>query len=143
MEGYEVITSDEQKLGPLVRAEGDYLIVEHGSLRKKQNAIPKIFAQVDDSEQVVRLTVSKELVEEGPEVRDGEFDREAVAAYYGLAETSFAPEEPDPYDPDWSEGHEGERLGREDEGERRARMLEGKTGTSQGGRQIIPSDSHE
>ncbi|HEX3268324.1 MAG TPA: hypothetical protein VHQ98_10115 [Gaiellaceae bacterium] len=143
MEGYDVITSDDQRLGQLVRAEGDYLIVEHGSLRKKRNAIPKIFAQVDDSEHVVLLTVSKELVEEGPEVKDGEFDHEAVAAYYGLAETTFAPETLDPDDPDWSEKHEEERLGAEREGERRARMLEGKSDSGPRGRQIIPSDSHE
>lgn len=143
MEGYDVITSDDQKLGTLVRVEGDHLIVEHGHVRKKQNAIPKIFAQVDDSARVARLTVSKELVEQSPEVTGGKFDHEAVNAYYGLAEDSYAAEAPDPDDPAWSEEHEGELAFDEREAERRARMIEGKTEAGPHGRQILPSDSHE
>src|SRR3954452_7772942 len=63
MEGYEVITSDEQKLGSVVEVKGENLIVERGLLRKTRHAIPKVFAEEDGAEQVVRLTVSEELVE--------------------------------------------------------------------------------
>jgi hypothetical protein len=41
---------------------------------------------------VVRLSISKELVEGSPAVEDGELDRRAVAAHYGLAEGEDAPE---------------------------------------------------
>ena len=141
MEGYEVITSDDEKLGQVARVEHGYLIVEHRHLLKgRQHAIPMAFAHADDSENVVRLSVSKTLIEDGPEVKDGEFDRQAVAEYYGLAD---GPIKLDPDDPAWSAEQENLRLGLEPDAQHRARMLEHKTGSSGGGRQIIPSDSHE
>ncbi len=141
MEGYEVITSDEFRLGHILRVEDDHLIVEEHDRHKRQFAVPLAFAGTDDSERIVTLTVSKDLVEAGPEVKDAEFDRQAVAEYYGLAD---GPIKLDPDDPAWSAEQENLRLGLEPEAEHRARMLQHKTGSSSGGgRQIIPSDSHE
>ena len=92
MEGYEVITSDDQKLGQVVSVGDGYLIVEHRHLLKERHhAIPLAFAHAEDAEQVVRLSVSKTLIEDGPEVKDGEFDRKAVAEHYGLAEGRSRP----------------------------------------------------
>src|SRR4029078_12217540 len=86
MDGYEVIGSDDGKLGHVVQVDGDFLIAEEGTLRKKRHAIPKAFAHPDDGEQVVRLTISKELVEDSPTFKEGEeLDRQATAAHYGLA----------------------------------------------------------
>ncbi len=141
MEGYEVITSDEFRLGHILRVEDDHLIVEEHHRHKRQFAVPLAFAGTDDAERVVTLTVSKDLVEGGPQVKDAEFDRQAVAEYYGLAD---GPIKLDPDDPAWSAEQENLRLGLEPEAEHRARMLQHKTGSSSGGgRQIIPSDSHE
>ena len=92
MEGYEVITSDEHNLGSVVDVKGDNLIVERGLLRKTRHAIPKVFAEEDSAEQVVRLTVSEELVENSPKLEDGEVDEQAVARHYGLAAGDPAPE---------------------------------------------------
>ena len=75
MEGYEVATSDEHELGRVTRVEDDHLIVEEHGRHKKQFAIPLAFAGADDAERLVTLTVSKELVEAGPGVKDGKFDR--------------------------------------------------------------------
>ena len=116
MEGYDVIGSDEGKLGHVVEVDGDFVIVEEGHLRKKRYAIPTAFAHPDDGEQVVRLTVSKELVEDSPTFKDGELDRQAAAAHYGLAEGYDAPEtkgygELTPDDPAWSAEQEGLRTG--------------------------------
>ena len=140
MEGYEVASSDEHTLGRVTRVEDEHLIVEEHGRHKKQFAIPLAFAGADDAARLVTLTVSKELVEAGPGVKDGKFDREAVAEYYGLAD---GPIKLDPDDPAWSAEQENLRLGLEPEAEHRARMLQHKTGSSGGGRQIIPSDSHE
>jgi hypothetical protein len=140
MEGYEVASSDEHTLGRVTRVEDDHLIVEEHGRHKKQFAIPLAFAGADDAERLVTLTVSKELVEAGPGVKDGMFDREAVAEYYGLAD---GPIKLDPDDPAWSAEQENLRLGLEPDAQHRARMLQHKTGSSGGGRQIIPSDSHE
>lgn len=80
MENYDVITSDEFTLGRVVRVEDDHLIVEeHHHRHKRQFAIPLVFTGADDAERVVSLTVSKELVENGPGVKGAEFDRQAVA----------------------------------------------------------------
>ncbi len=141
MEGYEVITSDEFRLGHILRVEDDHLIIEEHHRHKRQFAVPLAFAGTDDAERIVTLTVSKDLVEGGPQVKDAEFDRQAVAEYYGLAD---GPIKLDPDDPAWSAEQENLRLGLEPEAEHRARMLQHKTGSSSGGgRQIIPSDSHE
>jgi hypothetical protein len=149
MEGYEVITSDDEKLGQVARVEDGYLIVEHKHLLKaRQHAIPLAFAHAEDAEKVVRLSVSKKLIEDGPEVKDGEFDRQAVAEHYGLAEGFVAPEtlgdgELLPDDPGLSNEQEELRLGIEPEAQRMARMLKGDEEPGPRGRQIIPSDPHK
>src|SRR5919197_1320913 len=92
VEGYDVITSDEHKLGHVVGTMGDNLVVEHGMLHKTKHPVPKTFAHVDEGEQVVRLTISKEIVEEAPKVNGDELDELAVAEHYGLAAGFEAPE---------------------------------------------------
>ena len=87
MDGYDVVTFDEQKAGHVVGRSGPYLVVEHGALFKHRRPVPETFAAVDEDARVVRLTVSKEILESAPEVRDGEVDEAAAAAHYGLAES--------------------------------------------------------
>src|SRR4029079_18264445 len=117
MDGYEVIGSDDGKLGHVVQVDGDFLIAEEGTLRKKRHAIPKAFAHPDDGEQVVRLTISKELVEDSPTFKEGEeLDRQATAAHYGLADGYDDPEsegygEVTPDDPAWSADEQAARSG--------------------------------
>ena len=79
MEGYEVLTFDDQKAGTVVGREGQFLIVEHGSIFKHRRPVPDTFATTDEDAQVVRLTVSKEILETAPEVRDGRLDAAAAA----------------------------------------------------------------
>src|SRR4051812_24572352 len=92
MEGYEVITSDDRKAGHVVEVRGDNLILEHGLLLKRRHAVPKVLAHADDSENVVRLSVSSELVDASPKVDNGQVDQRAVAEHYGLAAGEPAPE---------------------------------------------------
>lgn len=148
MDGYQVIGSDDEKLGEVVASEGDLIVVESGLLRKTRHAIPKAFAHPDADERLVRLTVSKELVESSPPVEDEEIDHRAVAAHYGLAEGYADPEtkgygEVTPDDPAWSAELEGARSGVEPAAEQRARMREGDDEPGLRGRQIIPPDPHE
>jgi hypothetical protein len=147
MEGYEVIGSDGGKLGHVVEFEGDLLVIEEGRLRKARYAIPKAFAHPDDQEQVVRLTVSKELVEDSPPLKNGDLDHKAVAAHYGLAEGYDAPEtkgdgELTPDDPAWSAEQEQLRTGVEPAPKQRVESREGQE-TGVRGRQIIPPDPHD
>jgi hypothetical protein len=92
MDGYEVITSDEERAGRVVGRENGYVVVEHGHLRKHRRLVPDAFVHVDDGEGVVRLTVSKQIVETAPELHDGEVDMRAVARHYGLADGFDGPE---------------------------------------------------
>jgi hypothetical protein len=116
VEGYDVITSDEHKLGHVVGTIGDNVVVEHGTLRKTKHLVPKTFVHVDDGEQVVRLTVSKQIVEDSPKLNGDEPDEQAVAEHYGLAAGYADPEtlgdgELLPDDPAWSAEEEELRTG--------------------------------
>ena len=130
MQGYDVVTSDDHKVGHVVGTEGDLLIVEHGTIRKSKHAVPREVASADESEQVVRLTVSKDVFEEGPKAKNGdEIDKQAVAEYYGFAEGTAAPEtlgygELAEGDPGRSAEQEGQRHGQEAPEETRARIRE-------------------
>src|ERR1051326_561820 len=84
MERYDVRTIDGDKIGHVVGEDGEFLIIEHGLLKTK-HALPRVLAEVDDAEQIVRTTLSKDLVYDSPKV-DGEVDHAAVAEHYGLAE---------------------------------------------------------
>ena len=127
MEGYDVVTSDEKKAGTVVGEIGDNLIVEHGMLRKTRTALPRTFAEVHDSERVVRATVSKEIFDGAPAVHDDELDQQAVAAHYGLAE-GFADPESEGYgdtlpdDPGRSAEAQEQRTGVESAAQERAEV---------------------
>jgi hypothetical protein len=85
MEGYDVVTVDENKVGKVVGESGKFLIIEQGTLLKSKHALPRELAHVDESEQKVRVTVPKELVDDSPKVDDDGFDEWAAAEHYGLA----------------------------------------------------------
>jgi hypothetical protein len=94
VQGYDVVTSDGHKIGQVVEERDDCLIVEHGHVFKAKHAIPKTFTAVDDNEQVVHATITKDVFTDGPKVT-GEWDCEAVMHHYGLAETFAEPEDED------------------------------------------------
>ena len=84
MHGNDVVTIDGDKIGHVVDERDGYLIVEHGLLKTK-HALPQKFVEQDGDSGVLRTTLSKELVHNSPKV-NGDFDREAIAEHYGLAE---------------------------------------------------------
>jgi hypothetical protein len=84
MEGYDVVTYDDAKVGHVVGRQGMFLIVEHGSIFKHRRPVPETFATVDEEAHVVRLTVSREILEGAPEVEDDGVDEAAAAEHYGL-----------------------------------------------------------
>jgi hypothetical protein len=146
MEGYEVITSDEQNLGEVVDVKGENLIVERGLLRKSRHAIPKVFAEEDTSEKVVRLTVSEELVDNSPKLEDDEVDERAVAEHYGLAAGDPAPEtqgygELRPDDPARTAEDDQVRAGMETSAQQRVRIREGNEEPGLQGKPLIPPDT--
>jgi hypothetical protein len=90
MEGYEVVTTDDEKIGKVVGETGSYLIVEHGTIRKSKHALPREFAHVDEAEKQVRISVPKNVFADSPKL-NGELDEQAVAEHYGLVSSAPTP----------------------------------------------------
>ena len=129
MEGYDVVTVDDQKIGKVVGESGTFLIVEQGALLKSKHPLPREFAHVDESEEQVRVTVPKEIVADSPKIDDGDFDQQAAAEYYGLAPSPGPGTEgygaSEAGDPSRSSEEQAARQGLEPAEEQRARMREG------------------
>jgi hypothetical protein len=88
MNGYDLITAvDDKQWGTVVDRQDDFLIVEHGTLRKHRYAVPMSSVDVDEEAKEARTTLSGELIGESPKVDHG-FERETVERHYGLGETS-------------------------------------------------------
>jgi hypothetical protein len=90
LEGYDVVTIEDEKVGKIVGTRGDNLIVESGTLRKTKHLLPRTFTSVDEAGGIVRMSISKDLFDGSPKV-NGEADERAIAEYYGLAEGYEAP----------------------------------------------------
>ncbi len=88
MQGYDVVTHDNEKVvGHVVEKVGGNYIVEQGTLRKTKHALPEQFAHVDEAGRRLVITVPKDLLDDSPKV-NGDVDEDAVAAHYGLADTT-------------------------------------------------------
>jgi hypothetical protein len=128
MQGYDVVTVDDHKIGKVVGESGQFLIVEQGALLKSKHPLPREFAHVDESEQQVRVTVPKEIVSDSPKI-DDDFDERAAAEYYGLTPSSGPGTEgygtSDAGDPSRSSEEQAARQGLEPAEEERARIREG------------------
>lgn len=96
MEGQEIVTSDDQKLGTVVASRDDCAIVETGTLFKSKHAIPREFLHEHDG--VLRATVTKEVVNDSPKVDPDDFDAAAVRMHYGLDGTFEVDPDPDGLD---------------------------------------------
>ena len=109
MLGYDVITSDDHKIGTVVDDSNDCLIVEHGHVFKARHAIPKTFTHVDDDAQVDRATITKDVFDDSPKVGD-EWDCDEVMQHYGLIGVFEV--DPDPNDPEktTTDDHTSERV---------------------------------
>jgi hypothetical protein len=127
VEGYDVVTNDDHRAGHAVRTTGRYVIVEHGTLRKHRKAIPLALASVDHGARTVRATVSRNVLDEAPELEGDSVDENAVAGYFGLAEGFAAPStagygEALPDDPGLSADEDARRLGLPTADEQRLRV---------------------
>jgi hypothetical protein len=120
VDGQQVLTSDDHKLGHVVGRHGDCTIVESGHVFKTRHAIPNAFLHEADG--VLRATVGKEVFTSSPKIEDGTWDEEAVLAHYGL----IGPTVVDP-DPDGLESAEtvGARAGVQPDPARRLGTLGG------------------
>jgi hypothetical protein len=130
MEGFDVVTSDDSKIGHVETVRDGHLIIEHGLFKKTKHAVPETFAYPDHAEQTVRLSVSKEIVESSPKLANGSIDTQAVAEHFGLAEGAAAPDtegygELLPDDPARTADQDLMRAGEEPADQQRAKIREG------------------
>jgi hypothetical protein len=141
--GYVVLTSDDERLGEVIDESGGNLVVQHGLLFKHRRALPMAFAHVDDTEQVVRTTLSKQMIVDSPDLKEHEPpDEQEIAAYYGLAEFDSPPAAAYE-DAALSAEHVDRRLGRTPPEEERARVREGAEDVyGPPGRQLHPPNPH-
>ena len=125
MEGYDVVTIDDDKVGTVAGESGDLPDRRARPLRKSKRALPRQFAHVDDGEQQVRITVGKEVFLDSPEL-DGDLDEQAVREYYGLAPSQGPGTEgygvTEPGDPARSSEEQAQRDGLEPTEVERARI---------------------
>jgi hypothetical protein len=137
MNGYDFITAvDDKKWGTVVDQQGDYVIVEHGTLRKHRYAVPKSSVDVDEDAKEVRTTLSGELISESPKVDDG-FNRKDIDRHYGLTGTEVAPATEgygDTVSDDPARGaeYQEQQAGLDPAVEERARIREGSTESTDG-----------
>jgi hypothetical protein len=94
MEGYTVLTVDDEKVGEVVGRTGEHLVVERGHLRKHRHLLPMSFVEPNDGEECVRTTLSKAMIEDSPELHGDDADEVEVAVlrYYGLAGGEVEPQ---------------------------------------------------
>ena len=92
MEGQDVVTSDERKLGHVVAERDGYVVVESGHVFRSRHAIPTDFLHAHDG--VLRATVAKRIVTDSPKVEGDEVDLESLRLHYGLIEVHQV--DPDP-----------------------------------------------
>ena len=86
MEGQNVVTSDDHKLGTVVAKRDGFVVVESGHMFKTRHAIPIDF--LHEHEDIVRATVGKDVVHDSPKVDGDTFDPYAVKMHYGLVEAN-------------------------------------------------------
>jgi hypothetical protein len=84
--GYRVITYNDEPVGEIVEESENMLVVECGHWpRKIRHALPKRYASVDESTRSVRMQLSKELLASSPRLAPNQpIDERAVAGYFGL-----------------------------------------------------------
>jgi hypothetical protein len=82
MQGTDVVTYDEEKLGTVLEQRDDFVIIESGHVFKSKHAIPRDF--IHEQEGVLVATVAKDVVMDSPKIDNGSVDADAVRRHYGL-----------------------------------------------------------
>lgn len=91
-EGQTVVSSDDHTIGKVVGQRDDCVLVSTGHVFKATHAIPATF--LHEHEGQLRATVSKEIVNDSPQVDEDNFDCESVLRHYGLVDEGVV--DPDP-----------------------------------------------
>src|SRR3954453_12913764 len=91
-EGQTIVSSDDHTIGKVVGQRDDCVLVSTGHVFKATHAIPATF--LHEHEGQLRATVSKDIVNDSPQVDDDNFDCDSVLRHYGLVDEGVV--DPDP-----------------------------------------------
>ena len=93
MEGQDVVSSDDHKIGTVVAERDGFAIVEMGHVFRSRHAIP--FGFLHEHDGVQRATIGKDLVADSPKLDGEDLDVNAVKTHYGLVEVTLVDPDPD------------------------------------------------
>jgi hypothetical protein len=96
MEGQDVVTSDDHKLGTIVAERDGCLVIETGHVFKARHAIPREFVREHDGRLVT--TVTKEVVASSPKVDLESWDCSEIKLHYGIDGPFVVDPDPDGLD---------------------------------------------
>jgi hypothetical protein len=82
MEGTDVLTYDEDKLGTVLEQRDDFVIIESGHVFKSKHAIPREF--IHEQNGVLVATVAKDVVMDSPKLNGEALDAQGIRLHYGL-----------------------------------------------------------
>jgi hypothetical protein len=132
MQGWQVVTSNDEKVGKVVDEIDGFLIVEQGHLHKTRHPLPKSLAHLREQDEEVCISIPRDLIHDAPKVGDdGEFDHQLASEHYGLAGAMEQPPtkgdgEVDPDDPAYGPDRDADAAGLMHPDEHRARLRAGK-----------------
>jgi hypothetical protein len=86
VKGYDVVTSDGQRIGRVAEVLDGFLVVELGRFLRSRRPVPKEFTHAADGKREVVVTVPTKVLRDAPRVRrNGTFAVDEAARHYGLA----------------------------------------------------------
>jgi hypothetical protein len=93
VKGYDVVSSEGQKIGKVTDVLDGFVIVEVGRVMRTRRPLPKEFAHAQDSDRTVVATVPKRVLDDAPRVnRSGTFDVDQATRHYGLTPSQNDPD---------------------------------------------------
>jgi hypothetical protein len=85
VKGYEVVSSEGEKIGRVSDVLDGFLVVELGGVLRVRRPVPREFTHAQDGDRAVVVTVPKRLLRDAPRVRrDGTFDVVQAGQHYGV-----------------------------------------------------------
>jgi hypothetical protein len=88
LNGQDVISSDDRKLGHVVGERDGCAIVEHGHVFKTRRAIP--ISLMEEASGMMRATITKDVFDSSPNASDRHWDKDEIMMHYGSMGSAMA-----------------------------------------------------
>jgi hypothetical protein len=81
LNGQDVISSDDRKLGHVVGERDNCAIVEHGHVFKTRRAIP--LSLMEESGGMMKAAITKDVFDSSPNAADRRWNKDEILMHYG------------------------------------------------------------